>query len=48
MEEELSQILCSKVELTTPNFLSRYFRDEAFQQAEVQYVALSPGAQSGN
>jgi uncharacterized protein len=39
MEEELSQILGRKVDLNTPNFLSRYFRNQVLQQAEVQYAA---------
>ena len=37
MEEELSKILRHKVELHTPNFLSRYFRKEIQKEAEVQY-----------
>jgi len=39
MEEELSQILGRKVDLNTPNFLSPYFRSEALNAAEDQYVA---------
>ena len=27
-----------KVDLNTPKFLSRYFRDEVLKEAEVQYV----------
>src|SRR5437870_1006491 len=38
MEEELSRILGRKVDLSTPSFLSRYFRDQVLQQAEVQYA----------
>jgi hypothetical protein len=38
MEEELTRILGRKVDLNTPNFLSRYFRTQVLQQAEVQYV----------
>lgn len=38
MEEELSEILGRKVDLNTPNFLSRYFRNQVLQQAEVQYA----------
>ena len=37
MEEELSQILDHKVDLNTPQFLSRYFRDEVLREAEVLY-----------
>ena len=36
MEEELSKILGRKVDLNTPNFLSRYFRNRVLEQAEVQ------------
>jgi hypothetical protein len=39
MEEELSGILGRKVDLNTPGFLSRYFRDEILAEAEVQYDA---------
>lgn len=38
MEEELSAILGRKVDLNTPQCLSRYFRDKVLQEAEVQYV----------
>lgn len=38
MEEELSQIIGRKVELHTPNFLSRYFRNQVIAEAEVQYA----------
>jgi predicted nucleotidyltransferase len=37
MEEELSEILGRKVDLNTPHFLSRYFRDLVLAEAEVQY-----------
>ncbi len=40
MEEELSGILGRKVDLNTPGFLSRYFRDRVIAEAEVQYAAL--------
>jgi hypothetical protein len=39
MEEELSRLLGRKVDLNTPAFLSRYFRDTVLSEAEVQYVA---------
>lgn len=39
MENELSEILGRKVDLNTPGFLSTYFRDEAVNAAEDQYVA---------
>jgi hypothetical protein len=39
MEEELSTILGRKVDLNTPGFLSRYFRDRVLAEAETQYVA---------
>jgi predicted nucleotidyltransferase len=37
MEDELSQILGRKVDLNTPHFLSRHFRDLVLAEAEVQY-----------
>ncbi len=39
LEYELSELLGRKVDLNTPGFLSRYFRDQVLQEAEVQYVA---------
>lgn len=39
MEEELAAILGRKVELHTPQFLSKHFRDQVITEAEVQYVA---------
>lgn len=39
IEAELSRMLGRKVDLNTPGFLSRYFRDEVQAEAEVQYVA---------
>jgi predicted nucleotidyltransferase len=39
MQDELSAILGRKVDLNTPGFLSRYFRDEVLAEAETQYVA---------
>lgn len=39
MEEELSGILGRRVDLNTPQFLSRHFRHDALAEAEVQYVA---------
>jgi predicted nucleotidyltransferase len=38
MEIELSEILGRKVDLRTAQDLSRYFRDEVVEQAEVQYA----------
>jgi predicted nucleotidyltransferase len=38
MEEELAAILGRKVDLHTPQFLSKYFRDQVVAEAEVQYV----------
>lgn len=37
MQEELSTILGRKVDLNTPQCLSRYFRDKVLQEAVVQY-----------
>jgi len=39
MEIELSELLGRKVDLNTPGFLSRYFRDEVLAEAEVRYDA---------
>lgn len=39
MERELSGILGRKVDLNTPGFLSRFFRDQVLAEAETQYVA---------
>lgn len=38
MELELSDLLGHKVDLRTPEDLSRYFRDEVVQEAEIQYA----------
>jgi predicted nucleotidyltransferase len=39
MERELSQLFGRKVDLNTPGFLSKYFRDEVLAEAVVQYDA---------
>jgi uncharacterized protein len=39
MEVELSGIVGRKVDLNTPGFLSRYFRERVLAEAETQYVA---------
>jgi len=39
MEMELSELLGHKVDLSTPNFLSAYFRDRVLAEAEVLYAA---------
>jgi predicted nucleotidyltransferase len=39
LEKELSEMLGHKVDLNTPNFLSRHFRGQVLAEAEVQYVA---------
>ena len=38
LQDELSQLLGRRVDLHTPGFLSRYFRDKVIKEAEVQYV----------
>lgn len=38
MQEELSEILGYKVDLNTPGFLSKYFREQVMRDAKVQYV----------
>ena len=39
MQMELSGLLGRRVDLHTPKFLSRYFREQVMNDAEVQYVA---------
>ncbi len=39
MEIELSGIIGRKVDLRTPDELSRYFRDEVLSKAKVEYAA---------
>ena len=40
MERELAEIIgCQKVDLRTPQELSKYFRDEVLAQAEVHYAS---------
>lgn len=38
IEEELSEILGRKVDLNTPECLSRYFRDKVLQEVQVQFA----------
>ena len=38
MEAELSEMLGRKVEIHTPGFLSKYFRDKVLAEAKVQYA----------
>lgn len=38
MQVQLSQLMGRSVDLKTPGFLSRYFRDEVLRNAEVQYA----------
>ena len=39
LERELSEILGRRADLRTPGDLSRYFRQEVLDEAEVQYAA---------
>lgn len=39
MQEELGRILGRKVDFNTPQFLSRYFREQVLKEAEVFYDA---------
>ena len=39
IQEELAGIMGRKVDLNTPGFLSRYFRDEVMREAQVLYDA---------
>jgi hypothetical protein len=38
MQDELSELLGRKVDLHTPAFLSRFFRDKVVREAKVQYA----------
>ena len=38
IQEELSDLIGRKVDLNTPNFLSRYFRDQVLKEAEDLYA----------
>ena len=38
IQEDISTMLGRRVDLNTPAFLSRYFRDEVMQEAQAQYV----------
>lgn len=38
MQDELTELIGRKVDLATPDFLSRYFRDTVMQEAEMLYV----------
>ncbi len=38
MQEELSALFGHRVELHTPSFLSRYFREKVRREAQVQYA----------
>ncbi len=46
LEREPSEIVGRKVDLRTPAELSRYFRDDVPDQAEVQYSNERPTARS--
>lgn len=39
MQDELSELLHRQVDLNTPGFLSRHFRDQVLAEAEVLYDA---------
>lgn len=39
MQAELSEILGRRVDLNTPGFLSKYFRDQVLEEAELVYAA---------
>jgi len=38
MQDELGRILKRKVDLNTPGFLSKYFRKQVMEEAQVAYV----------
>ena len=37
MQEELSKILLRKVDLNTPGFLNKFFREQVLREAKVEY-----------
>ena len=39
LEDELSRLFHTKVDLNTPGFLSKYFRDDVLRTAKPLYVA---------
>ena len=39
LELELGEVLGRKVDLNTPGFMSRYYREQVLAEAEVQYDA---------
>jgi predicted nucleotidyltransferase len=39
LQEELSRMLGRKIDLNTPGFLSKYFRDRVMKEAEDQYAS---------
>ena len=39
MEDELSEIIGRKVDLNTPGFISKHFREKVLTESEVQYAA---------
>ena len=39
LQEELSRMLDRKVDLNTPGFLSKYFRERVMEEAEDQYAS---------
>ena len=44
IQRELSGLLGRRVDLNTPGFLSKYFRDEVLAEAQVQYEAQHDAA----
>lgn len=38
IQDELSELLGRKVDLNTPGFLSRHFRDKVLKEAEIEYA----------
>ena len=39
MQRELSELLGRRVDLSTPDFLSRYFRQQVLAEVQVQYAS---------
>jgi predicted nucleotidyltransferase len=48
VEDELSKLMGRKVDLQTPNSLSRYFRDRVMREALDQYASMSSAPMTGH
>ena len=39
IQDELTELIGRRVDLNTPQFLSRYFREKVIEEAQVEYAA---------